>query len=326
MRTLIEQFPEQLKKALEIGKNQFFKTEKHPVNNIVICGLGGSGIGANFFHDAVYEELEIPLTICKGYFIPTWLSKDSLVVICSYSGNTEEVLHCFDQAIARNATIIGISSNGEVQKMCEENRLNFVKIPGGFPPRACLGYSVVQLFYIALYFQLINKEFEIEFEASISLLLQEQDKIMKEAKKIAENIYDKIPIIYSSDAYESVSVRWRQQINENGKQLCWHHVVPEMNHNELVGWRDKNEMLAVIFLRNETDYFQIKKRMDLNKEVYKKYTPNIYEVHSKGNSFIERGLYLIHIGDWLSLFLSELRGYDTTEVKVIDHLKSNLKS
>jgi glucose/mannose-6-phosphate isomerase len=106
--------------------------------------------------------------------------------------------------------------------------------------------------------------------------------------------------------------------------LCWHHAIPEMNHNELVGWRTKNEDLAVVILRNEDDYFRTQKRMEVNKTVFEKYTPTIIQIYSKGNSQLEKSLYLIHLGDWISFFLGEKKGVDITEVDVITNLKNEL--
>jgi glucose/mannose-6-phosphate isomerase len=133
-----------------------------------------------------------------------------------------------------------------------------------------------------------------------------------------------MPFIYAINGMEAVAVRFRQQVNENGKQLCVHHIIPEMNHNELVGWRTKDENLAVIIFRNKEDFSRSQTRVELNKKIFKQYTPNIIEVWSKGSSYLERALYLIHVGDWISWHLSVLRNFDCTEVKVIDWLKGEL--
>ena len=171
---------------------------------------------------------------------------------------------------------------------------------------------------------MLKINFEKELLASISLLRKDEKSIKKEAEKIAKNIFDKTPVIYAIDGNAAVAVRFRQQVNENGKQLCWHHIIPEMNHNELVGWRTKDEKLAVIIFRNETDNKRSQARVELNKKIIKEYTKTIIEIWSKGNSYLERAMYLIHLGDWISWNLSELRNFDCTEVKVIDWLKGEL--
>ena len=276
MKNLIENFASQLSEAQNIGEAYHFSTSKRKFSNVLICGLGGSGIGGSFIKDATINEINIPLNLVKGYTLPNYVNEDTLVIISSYSGNTEEVVACFHQAIERKATISALSSNGEVLRICKERNFDCIQIPGGHPPRACFAYSFVQLFYILHHFDLISDQFKKDIQASVERINKEQTAIKLEANKLAEKIFDKIPVLYSSDEMESVTVRWRQQFNENGKQLCWHHVIPEMNHNELVGWRDKNEDLAVIYLRNKDDFDKIQKRMDLNREVIKKCTSSVF--------------------------------------------------
>ena len=325
MKDLIENFPLQLKDALVIGASYKFTSEQRNFKSIVICGLGGSGIGGSFAKDATFNELKVPMTLVKGYFLPKFVDEDTLVIVSSNSGNTEETIFCLKEAISKKAGIVGITSNGEVLDICKSNNYDCIQIPGGHPPRACFGYSSLQLFYILHHFKLIDAQFKADFDATILLLKEEQTAIKKIAFNLAESLFDKMPVLYSADQMESITIRWRQQINENGKQLCWHHVIPEMNHNELVGWRDKNENLAVVYLRNESDFTKIQQRMDLNQKVIKTFTSSVFEVLSKGASFIEISMYLLHVGDWMSFYLADLRGYNVLEVNVIDELKANLK-
>ena len=109
-----------------------------------------------------------------------------------------------------------------------------------------------------------------------------------------KTIHNTTPIIYTAANFEGVGIRLRQQLNENAKQLCWHHVFPEMNHNELVGWKSGSETLSVILLRNSTDYERTQTRFETCKEIFGKYTSNVTEVYSKGDTEIEKALYLIH--------------------------------
>ena len=324
MKELIENFSLQINEALQIGEAHSFKTKQRTFTNVVICGLGGSGIGGSFVKDVTIGEIDIPINLVKGYFLPKFANENSLVIISSYSGNTEETLNCLQEALERNLTICAISSNGKVKQICKENGLDCITIPGGDPPRASLGYSATQLFFILAHFGLISDKFKELLGKASELIKNDLSNIQSEAKNLADKLQDKIPVLYSSNHIESVAVRWRQQINENGKQLCWHNVVPEMNHNELVGWREKNEKLAVVFLRNDNDFSKVATRMDLNKKVYETYTSSIHEIWSKGNSLIERAIYLMILGDWVSFYLAEFRDFDVTEVKVIDELKANL--
>ena len=171
---------------------------------------------------------------------------------------------------------------------------------------------------------LISGGFRSSLQKSIDLLDKQEEDIKKEALALAENLLGKIPIIYSSVKNEGAAVRFRQQINENSKMLCWHHVIPEMNHNELVGWTTNNDQLAVIIFKSEDDYFRTEKRMEISAQIASKYTSHVYEIKAMGSDPIQRSFYLIHFGDWVSWYLADLKKIDATEVKVIDFLKAEL--
>ncbi len=134
----------------------------------------------------------------------------------------------------------------------------------------------------------------------------------------------KLPILYADAHLEGVAVRWRQQINENAKMLCWHNIVPEMNHNEIVGWKDKRDDCVVVFLRSADDYERVQMRIEINKKMIRKCTNQVYEIWSKGGSYLEQALYLVHIGDWLSWYLAVEHHVDANEVAAIDFLKGEL--
>jgi glucose/mannose-6-phosphate isomerase len=324
MKTLIEQFPAQLEEAMAIGSAATITRAKSKIRNVVVTGLGGSGIGGNLVSELVAQQLKVPMLVNKDYHLPAFVDKSTLVIVSSYSGNTEETLSAMQMAFNKGAKIVCVSSGGKTIDFAKANGLDYIQIPGGNPPRSCLGYSSVQQLFILYKLKLIKKSFQRELKTAIKLLTRKQNAIKAEAEKVAKKLQDRIPIIYTVAEYESVAVRFRQQLNENSKMLCWHHVVPEMNHNELVGWRKESSDWAVVYLRNETDYERNQKRIEINKEVINNYTNNIIEIWSKGKSKIERTYYLIHITDWISLYLSEMNAVDIMDIKVIDHLKNAL--
>lgn len=325
MNQLIARFPEQLKEALEIGNAATINPHTEDLHNIYVAGLGGSGIGADFVHEFVRHECKIPFTIGKGYQIPASVGKNTLAIASSYSGNTEETLSSFEQIQKTGAKIVIISSGGKLIEIAKEKGYDFILVPGNWPsPRACLGFSFVQQLFILSKLGLTSDAAIKSVERSIPMLEAEMEAIKTDAKEVAVRLDKKIPIIYTTDRMESVAVRFRQQINENSKMLCWHHVIPEMNHNELVGWKDHKEDWAVVYLRNEDDYPRNAVRMDINKEIISKYADTIIEIYSKGNDLVERAMYLVHYGDWITWYLSELHGVDSIEVDVIDYLKGSL--
>lgn len=324
MKELIQNFTTQLRESLAIGQKYQFISTKNEFNNIVLTGLGGSGIGGSIVQNFCFDKLSVPFIVNKDYFLPSFVNSKSLVIISSYSGNTEETIATMKQAIAAGATVIGVTSGGKVAEIAKENNLDCIMLPGGMPPRSCIGYSMLQVLCILAHYGFINNGYVHDVEAAIQLLDTNEEDIYKQAQAIAGQLLGKLPIIYAAGDFEGVAVRIRQQLNENSKMLGWINVIPEMNHNELVGWRDVDNNKAVIILRNENDYERVKMRMDINKTVFEQYTSNIIELHSKGNSYWEKVFYFIHLTDWVSLILADLRGVDVTEVKVIDHLKAAL--
>ncbi len=324
MDKLVAGFADQLKEAIEIGRGISLRPAVAEIRNIVVSGLGGSGIGGNLVAELVGKELRVPFSVNKEYGLPTYVSENTLVICSSYSGNTEETLAAFSDALKANAHIICITSGGKLLELCKQYNIDHVIIPGGNPPRACLGYSSVQQMFVLKQLGLIGGKFEDELEATIALLEREQDHIRTLAKAIAAQLQGRIPVLYTVTEMESVAVRFRQQLNENSKMLCWHHVVPEMNHNELVGWRNDIGKWAPIFLRSREDYDRNQLRIEINKGIIAGYAEHVLEIYAKGESQTERAFYLIHLGDWVSVYLAELNGVDAVEVKVIDFLKNEL--
>lgn len=324
MKDLIANFTKQLREAVQIGEAAKFTAPTNEIRNILVTGLGGSGIGGTIVAQICEKELKVPFHVSKDYFIPAYVNQHTLVVVSSYSGNTEETLQSLEAAMKQNAKIVIVSSGGKTVEIAKKNNIDHIIIPGGMPPRSCFGYSASQLFYILQGMKLIGDGFRAQLKKAIDLLDAEEENIKKDSRALAEKLIGKIPAIYSATNYEGVAIRFRQQVNENGKMLCWHHVFPEMNHNELVGWTEKHDDIAVVLFRNKDDFFRVQKRMDICKEIFRKYTPNIYEVWSKGESQLEKSMYLIHYGDWVSWYISEIKNIDCTEVKVIDYLKGEL--
>ena len=324
MDKLIAEFPKNIADACEIADGVDLSSLKKEYNNVLICGMGGSGIGGKIVSQWVSEESPVPISSIQDYRIPAFVDKNTLVIASSYSGNTEETLSALNKCLEKNAEVAIVCSGGKLKDLALEKDLNHIIIPGGHPPRAMFGYGFTQLFFVLDNYGIINESFKVDFKKAISLINTEQEKIKKTALDISKKLFKTTPIIYVADGFEGVAVRLRQQINENSKMLCWHHVIPEMNHNELLGWRTNVENTSVIYLRNESDYYRNKKRIDINKSVIEKYTSNISEIWSLGDSSIERSLYLINVGDWISWYLSELNDVDAIEIDVINYLKKSL--
>ncbi len=325
MDQLISRYTEQLQEALDIGEKITMRAHTRTIHKIYVAGMGGSGIGADFVASIISKEAKVPYLVGKGYNIPAYIDENTLVIISSYSGNTEETIASFGQVQATNAKIVVISSGGKLIAAAKENDYDYVEVPGDWPsPRACLGFSLVGQLAVLYKLNIISDISLRQIASSIILLDQESDNIKTKAQEIAEQLHNKRPVIYTEDRVEPVALRLRQQINENSKELCWHNVIPEMNHNELVGWKKMNDRLAVLYLRNEDELSRNKIRMEITQDIIKKYTPHIINVFAKGDNQVERMMYHVHLGDWISWYLCQLRGMDSIEVHAIDFLKEEL--
>ena len=327
MYQLIKDFPEQLAEALLISKaTHLHSIFNNPIKNIVISGLGGSGIGGDILNELVADEITIPIVVNKGYFLPKFVDASTLLILCSYSGNTEETVQCANQAIERGLTPICVTSGGKLAHIAKQHNFDLILIPAGFPPRACLGYSSVQLFYILHHFGLLSDAYMGKVTGLIALLKLEQTQIMQQAEALAAKLVGKVIVLYSDEKYASVAVRIKQQINENSKLHCWYNSFPEMNHNELVGWRERNDALAVILLRASDEYNRNSARIEFCKNIITKLSDNVYEVTALGANTFEKHFYLMHFGDWLSHCLAVLQGYDPNEIDVLIALKAHMGS
>ena len=324
MNDYIDDFSIHLREAIEIANNTSLTSCTKEIRNVLICGLGGSGIGGTIVSDIISPKVNIPITATKDYSIPNFVNKHTLVIANSYSGNTEETLYALEKCQAKGAEIAVITSGGKLKVIAEENKYNKIIIPGNQPPRAMFGYAFAELFFMLNHYGIIDDSFKSDFTKAIELLDTEKSDIQEQAMSLAKKMYKQTPVIYVANGFEGVAVRFRQQINENSKMLCWHHVVPEMNHNELLGWRTNVNDLAVVYFRNKSDYDRNQIRMDINKKVISEYTDNISEIWSKGDSLIENSLYHINLGDWVSWYLSEMNNVDAIEIDVIDFLKGEM--
>jgi len=324
MVQLIEQFPNHLINALQICETANLHAPKKSIQNVVITGLGGSGIGGTITADLLAPICSVPVIVNKDYHMPAFVNENTLVIACSYSGNTEETLMAVKSAMKQGAHIACITSGGQLLAIAKEHGFNYLTMAGGNPPRSMFGFSFTYLLYLLEFYGLAAFNTKLAVRRSIDLLRSGKDELHAAAGDLAGKLKGSIPIIYSVSGGLGVASRWRQQLNENAKMLAWEAEIPEMNHNELVGWEGGDERFFPVFLRNENDFNRNQKRIEIIKGIISNKTPHLEEVWSKGDSAIARSLHLIHFGDWVSYFLSELNQVDIMDIRSIDHLKSEL--
>lgn len=333
MRNLILHFPQQVEEAVAIGNAAKISVKTKKIQQIVVTGLGGSAIGGDLLRAYLAGQCSVPVIVNRHYYFPEYVGANTLVIISSYSGNTEETTAAYKDAIKRKAVIFCITSGGEVEKLAKKYGHPYIKIPGGFPPRAALGYSFFPTL-IALSKLGFIKDQKKEIKETLALLTDlsrsyaDHDHAGNKALNLAKTLHGKLPLIYSgADKFDTVNVRWRGQITENAKTLAFGHVFPELNHNEIVGWevlKDLMKKMHVVILRDKEDYRRIQLRMEITKGIIGGMADGMTEVYSEGKSLLARMFSLLYLADWLSFYLAMLNGVDPSPVKKIDFLKEEL--
>jgi glucose/mannose-6-phosphate isomerase len=329
----ITDFPKQVEEAVQIGRKAPIKLNVHGVQNIVLTGLGGSAIGGDLLRSYVAGEIKIPFFVNRYYTLPEFVGKNTLVIVSSYSGNTEETISSHKDAIKRKARVLCISTGGEVAKVAKRFKQPWIEIPPGFSPRAALGYSFFPLLVVLARLGFIkSKDKEIRETIQLlknkSLLYSNPESSENTPLRLAERLKDKLPVIYSPvEHLDTVNIRWRGQIAENAKQLSTGHVIPEMNHNELVGWKELTDIMKqmhVVFLKDKGTHKRVAVREGITQQIVSRYAGEVTNVSSEGKGLLARLFSLIYFGDWVSLYLAIFNNEDPEPVKVIDYLKSEL--
>jgi glucose/mannose-6-phosphate isomerase len=326
---LIKTFPEQLKEALELTKQiNPSDISKNEIQHIAISGMGGSGIGAHLIKSIVEEHCKLPVTLIQGYVLPHWVNNKTLFIACSYSGNTEETLTLFDLAQEKTKHIFSITTGGRLKEISDQENFPQYNFSGEAKcPRAGLAYpSVAMLMLLQKLDFCTGIDIEEEIKASIQLLTTKQEDIQTEAKLVAKNIQGYFTLLYADQKFYPAVLRFQQQLAENSKQLSHAHVFPELNHNELVGWRfpeDHIKKSKAILLRSDFDHNQNQKRMDISKSIIAD-KAEVIELEGKGESFTQQLYYFIHLIDWISFYLAEENHIDPFPVENIDFLKNKL--
>ncbi len=324
MKSYVEAFPNHVRDAIEIAKSYAWADKNAAFKNVVVSGLGGSGIGGTIVSQTIASHCNIPVVVNKDYSVPNFINSDTLFVASSYSGNTEETLEALEKAEEKGATVAALTSSGKLLEIAKAKGYKYIKMPEDFPPRAAFGYSCTLLFHLMWNYGLVEDAL-IEGLGIVPQMIDDQiDDIKKQGKDLAEKLYKKIPVIYTDARLEGAAIRFKQQINENSKMLAWTNPIPEMNHNELVGWAEQHPELAPVFMRTKNDYFRTAERMEFSKVLMNAKGVNCVELWANYDSDVMNTYFLVSVTDWASVYLAELKGIDAVEVDVITELKNKL--
>ncbi len=333
MLTRLLDFPLQIEDARRIGEEVFLPKYKN-FKKILFSGLGGSAIGGDLVRSYLYLKSPLPILVNREYILPSFVDNQTLVFISSYSGNTEETVSSYREAKKKDAKIIVISSGGILKDLAKKDKIPHIQIPSGFPPRNALGYlSITPL--VILNRLIPIKDLDEEIGESILILENLKEELKPEtpipknqAKRITFSLFKKIVIIYSASLnFDCCATRFRAQIAENSKQLSSVNLFPELNHNEIEGFRNPkflSEDFVVLILRDRGEPLNIKKRIEITKRIIEKERIKIKEIFSRGEKLLAKILSLIYFCDFISFYLAILNRIDPTPVERIEYLKKEL--
>jgi glucose/mannose-6-phosphate isomerase len=333
MHGLIKAMPFHLEEGVSLGRQADLKgLEQETFHSVVVAGMGGSAIAGDIIRSYLYRLIQIPFMVCRYYRLPAFVNRKTLVICSSYSGNTEETLAAYDNALDNGAHIIAITSGGKLAQKAEYDGVPVVKIKGGLPPRAALGYSIAPLLMILARLGLCEGQSEEILQTVASMKNRIKDYESTDEKNpavaLALQIHGTIPIIYSGyEKFDAVATRFKGQISENAKTLAFTNVFPEQNHNELVGWNklyDFDENFTIIVLKDIQEHKRIKARIDIVAQYLKDKGFKIINLENRAGQDLERIFYFIQYLDFTSYYLSLLNGVDPYPVTAIDYLKDQL--
>jgi glucose/mannose-6-phosphate isomerase len=299
---------------------------------VAVCGMGGSAIGADLVL-ACLPRLSVPAAVVRGYVLPQWVGPDALVIVVSYSGQTEEALACAAQARSRGCAPVCVSSGGSLAAFAEAEGLPLVLVPGGGQPRAAVGSLSMPLLATLEASGLCHEHLDevrdaaAQLEADNDLLSPEQPDARNAAKSLARRLQGRLAVVYGAGPTGPVARRWKGQINENAKAPAFFNELPELDHNELMGWTSLPHVTSsavAVFLRDESGEERLTRRAELTAREYEALGVATELVAARGDSPLARLFSLVQLGDYVSCYLALLYGVDPTPVDAIQAFQANL--
>ncbi len=324
----IEEMPKHLAEGLRRGRMSGLP--RFSPRNVFVCGMGGSAIGGDLLAEWLSLSGDVPCTVARSYSVPTEMGKDSLVLIASYSGNTEETLHMFDEARKKRAKIVAISTGGQLAEMSQTYGVPFAKLPSGLMPRASVGYMFGAMLGVLERSGIVSSDRQVEETVRIlgkmtSFCKPSVPTSDNPAKVLSHELYTAVPVVIGYGISRPVARRWANQLNENGKSMAFASEIPEMNHNEIVAWMKdpRSRGFASVFLEHDTAGPEMEKRLAATKDMIGKVAP-VYTAEAIGVCPMAKMFSLVVLGDFVSAYTGILRNEDPSTNDAIDELKDTL--
>jgi len=334
MLVAVETFHRQCEDALKQGEGFSRLPTAEKVKGLCFIGMGGSGIGGDILSSLLVQESGLPVLVHKDYGLPGSVGSEALVVATSYSGNTEETLSGFEEAMARGCPILAVTSGGELGQRASRLGVPCIIVPQGMQPRAALGYLTLPAGMVLERMGLLEGFSSSSRKAMESMRRQGEgwrpDVRVEDnsAKRMAGFVDGRIPLVYGAHGPLQVAAyRWKCQFNENAKNPAYYNVLPEMNHNEMAGWEIADELktsLVVIILADAHADARMAKKVKVTAQLLREQVAGVEVVEVEGSDPLEKLMTAVHMGDYVSVYLALLKGVDPTPVDAIARLKKKM--
>jgi glucose/mannose-6-phosphate isomerase len=322
--------PEHLQDALWRVDSAGLTPQDSP-RGLVVAGMGGSAIGGALALAALGDHASRPIFAARAYGLPPWTTPDTTVLCASYSGETEETLACYEAAGALGARRVVVTTGGRLAEQARADGIPVIPLPGGFQPRAAVGYLTVAALEVAALCGVGPRmATEIDVAASHTAQLVAEwgpdgpdDGL---AKTLARGLADTIPVIAGAGLTVPLAYRWKTQLNENAKIPAFWHELPELDHNEIVGWGSAPRLgrFSAVFLDDCDVHPRVKQRIELTQKLISPLAAGTFRVQARGETSLERVVSLLLLGDLVSIYLAALAGVDPGPVQAIDELRREL--
>jgi glucose/mannose-6-phosphate isomerase len=316
MREAISQLAEQLRTGDRIGREAGERVALPSA--VVIAGMGGSAMGGELLRALTTTHSPVPMTRVRGFGIPSWAGPGTLVVCVSYSGSTAETLACATRAHEQGADLLTIGAGGPLGDLAAEWGMPHALVPAGLQPRAALGYL----------FGAMAGAFGAAGLARDGIALQAAEAVdevdPEEWRGLGERLAGTVPLVYGAGPMAAVAYRWKTQFNENAKIPAFASELPELDHNEIVGWEGAGGVFAAVMLRDESEQAQTRRMIEVTASLIEGDAAFVEHVWSPGSSVAGRAFSMVAIGDWVSYHAALVRGVDPTPVLRIGELKSRM--